>query len=88
MHARVSFTAASNMLVHMLCLCVSRYAVTGLSVHPTGGLALSVGKDRTVRYCDEFWKVFCWVMILLFVFRTWNLSTGLAAFTLRLPKGV
>lgn len=26
-----------------------RYAVTCVSVHPSGKLALSVGKDRTVR---------------------------------------
>ena len=36
-------------VITMSSVTLYRYSVTGVSVHPSGKLALSVGKDRTVR---------------------------------------
>lgn len=65
-----------------------RASVTCVSIHPSGKLALSVSKDRTVRF-EETWNgvlVFLSLFCLFLVNRTWNLLTGCIAFTQRQPR--
>lgn len=78
----VYFVAAFGVIfIDNISLFYTRGPVTCIAVHPSGRLALSVGKDRSMRY------LFIIINYFINYHRTWDLSTGRCAFIKKFPQG-